>query len=127
MGLVLRNRPKDFHKGQEITSESMRGQNIDDHHIFPDAYLSGPEQRYKPGYGDHILNRTLIDSETNRRIGKNPPSVYIPAIENSLGQSAVDLFESHFCSPDELRADKVEAFIKERERKLRAAILEVTS
>ena len=124
MGLVLRNRPKDFHKGQEITSESMRGQNIDDHHIFPDAYL---QEVHKPGYGDHILNRTLIDSETNKRIGKNRPSVYIPAIENSLGQSAVDLFKSHFCSTDELKADNFEAFIKKRESKLRAAILEVTS
>ena len=127
MGLVLRNRPKDFHKGQEITSESMRGQNIDDHHIFPDAYLTGDQQGYKPGSGDHILNRTLIDSETNKRIGKNPPSVYIPAIETSLEHSAVGLFKSHLCSTEELKANDFEAFIKKRERKLRDAILEVTS
>ena len=127
MGLVLRNRPKDFHKGQEITSKSMRGENIDDHHIFPDAYLSGPTQGYKRGDGDHILNRTLIDSETNKKIGKNPPSKYIPAIENALGQNAVNLFKSHLCSIDALKADKFEAFIKQREKKLRDAIREVTS
>ena len=127
MGLVLRNKPRDFHKGNVITSESMRGQNIDDHHIFPDAYLSGDQQGYPSGSGDHILNRTLIDSETNRRIGKSPPSVYIPAIENSLGQSTVDLFNSHFCSIDKLKADDFETFLTERERKLRDAILEATS
>ena len=127
MGLVLRNRPKDFHKGQAITSESMRGQNIDDHHIFPVAYLRDCRQGYEPGDGDHILNRTLIDSETNKRIGKNPPSAYIPAIEQSLGQSVVGLFESHFCSIDELKTDDFPAFTGEREKKLRAAISEVTS
>ncbi len=126
MGLVLRNRPRDFHKGNEITSESMRGQNIDDHHIFPDAYLSGEQQGHPQGYGDHILNRTLIDSETNRRIGKNPPSAYIPAIENAQGPSTVDLFSSHFCSIDKLKADDFEGFIRERESRLRKAILEAT-
>ncbi len=127
MGLVLRNRPRDFHKGNEITSESMRGQNIDDHHIFPDAYLSESQQGYSPGYGDHILNRTLIDSETNRRIGKNPPSVYIPAIEKTLGESTVGLLRSHLCSIDKLKTDNFEAFITDRDRKMRTAIAAATS
>ena len=97
MGLVLRNGPKDFHKGERITSSVMRGQNIDDHHIFPDGWLR--DGGYKSGSGDCILNRTLIDSETNKRIWKNAPSKYIPEIERVLENESVyihDLFSFAF-------------------------------
>ena len=123
MGLVLRNSPRDFHKGALITGEAIQSQKIDDHHIFPDAYL-----REQGKSGDYILNRTLIDSETNKKIGKNAPSVYIPEIESALQvpSTASDLFESHFCSLSHLNADDFEGFIAAREQKFREAIAEVT-
>lgn len=130
MGLIIQNGAKDFHTLETITGEVMRARQIDDHHIFPDAYLRGEKQKYPPNAGDHILNRTLIDSETNKRIGKNPPSKYISEIEQALAESGGNtgqIFESHFCSIDELKADEVADFWSSRESKIRNAIKEVTS
>lgn len=126
VGLVLRNGPKDFHSGRRINAVKMDGRTIDDHHIFPDGWLR--DNGYGNGAGDCILNRTLIDSETNRRIGKKAPSIYIPDIENALtsATSMQDLLASHYCSIDALKSDDFHRFIKEREGQIWNAIREVT-
>ena len=126
MGLVLRNGPKDFHSGQRINAMVMDGRAIDDHHIFPDGWLR--DNGYGAGAGDCIINRTLIDSETNKRIGKKAPSTYIPDIENALtsATSMQDLITSHFCSINALKSDDFNTFMSERETQIWKAINEVT-
>lgn len=79
MALVIQHGAKDFHRGQTLTQDSILAQSVDDHHIFPRAYLnpSKEEPAYPVQLVDCILNRTMIDATTNRRIGKRPPNQYV--------------------------------------------------
>jgi hypothetical protein len=57
-------------------AETIQLQDLDDHHIFPQAYLKrhGITKRVDV---NTILNRTLISDETNRRISDKAPAVYL--------------------------------------------------
>jgi hypothetical protein len=80
--LILRNGPRDFHYASPLTPGVMLEQNVDDHHVFPKAYLK--TQKVPKELRDCVLNRTLIDAKTNRRLGKRPPSDYMEEIRSSL-------------------------------------------
>ena len=73
------NGVRDFHTQAVITRNLMEEQGIDDHHIFPDAYLrkTGVAQARTR---DCVLNRTLIDRTTNQTISDRPPSEYLTDI-----------------------------------------------
>ena len=60
----------------------MREYQVDDHHIFPDAFLQ--KQGIPPRLRDCVLNRTLIDRQTNIRISARGPSEYLPEIQQAL-------------------------------------------
>jgi hypothetical protein len=95
--LILRGAPRDFHYASKLTVETMLEQMVDDHHIFPYDYLKkkGVPERLR----DCVLNRTLIDAKTNRRIGARAPSDYLGEIRQSLKPvkdgSFQKLLESH--------------------------------
>jgi hypothetical protein len=126
--LILRRHPRDFHNNACITGDLMVEAHIDDHHIFPDAYLARanvPARRR-----DCILNRTLIDRSTNIRIRDRAPSDYLSDVKASLGAAdfAV-LLESHLLpagSDSPLLQDNFDAFIAWRQAALGAAIAAVT-
>ena len=87
MCLLLRTPSLDFHTTKPITTALLKQRIVDDHHIFPKAYLAEVSQgnpRFDTDEVDCVLNRTLIDKETNQRIGKNPPSVYLKVIRDEL-------------------------------------------
>jgi hypothetical protein len=75
----------------------MLEQMVDDHHVFPYDYLKkkGVPERLR----DCVLNRTLIDAKTNRRIGARAPSDYLGEVRQSLKPvkdgSFQKLLESH--------------------------------
>lgn len=91
--LLLRRDPRDFYNGAKITGDLIVEQHIDDHHIFPQAYLgSAVPSRLR----DCVLNRTLIDRKTNIRISNQPPAKYLESIRKVLGDSSfASLLESH--------------------------------
>lgn len=101
MCLVLRKQSLDFHSTQPITAALLNQKRIDDHHIFPKGYLASIGNRIDDTEIDSILNRTLIDTETNQRIGMNPPSVYLKDIRDHLKEHSSDpsvlerILESH--------------------------------
>src|SRR5439155_12299073 len=68
--LALRN-ARDWRRGEDI-----RLQELQDHHIFPQAFLSrhGITKRVDV---NTIVNRTLISNETNGRVRDKAPSNYI--------------------------------------------------
>jgi hypothetical protein len=90
MCLVLRSPSLDFHSTQPISAALIEQNHIDDHHIFPKGYLRSTAFKVPvtDNEVDCILNRTLIDKETNMRIGMNPPSVYLNQISNDMKQDA---------------------------------------
>lgn len=131
MALVLRNRAIDFHTREQITSKLMLDESIDDHHIFPDAFLKEHRPDLPGTLRDCILNRTHIDKITNIRIGKRPPSDYLAEIAEEAGDAKLDeILASHMLpsGPDSpLRADDFEGVIEYRRRALSEAVRQATT
>lgn len=102
---------------------------LDDHHIVPKGW--GREAGQET-YGDSILNRTPLTSDTNRNVIRNRlPNAYLPELITANGEAAVrGILESHFISPaafdillrDPFTARDFEAFLNERQRTIKDAI-----
>jgi len=111
MALTVDAGARDFYNGQKISASRINEGKIDSHHIFPKAYLKSPNSEL-------ILNRALIDSETNKIIGKNPPSVYLKAMESVYDPDRIaNVFASHaidFDSTGGMRNDDYDAFLRQR-------------
>jgi hypothetical protein len=126
--LILRNQARDFHSGEKISTELMKNEKIEDHHIFPKGYLRTKEKTTPNP--DSILNKTLIDSASNRRIRSKPPSVYMKELQGEhLGGRFADILDSHFIPSDPsspLWSDDYEAFIAARSEHLFSEILKAT-
>jgi hypothetical protein len=99
--LLLSRGPRDFHSGSKIDGDIIRVKRVDDHHVFPQAYLNkqGVSERLR----DCVLNRTLIDRDTDIRISSNPPASYMAAIRHALKSDETfrALLRSHMLPADE--------------------------
>jgi hypothetical protein len=97
---------------------------LDDHHIYPRAYLaSGPKMDLEPGETaqlmDCVVNRTLIPKNLNITIGKKPPQTYLAEIKRGNPNLEASL-QDHLV-PAELVTDpawngKFGAYLDERSR-----------
>ena len=131
MALILQNGALDFYKRGRITAQliSDRKNPVDDHHIFPQAFLN--KQNVPPALRDCILNRTYIDRTTNRRLSKRAPSDYFSEIRQKHGDQETDsLFNSHLLPPgadSPLLADNFEGFLTQREKLLLRLIQKKTT
>lgn len=125
--LVLRNGSIDFYEGKKITADLLKDKKIDDHHIFPDAYL---ESKGVPKMQrDCVINRTLIDRKTNQSIGKRPPSDYLRDIEEKLGKDVLEkVIKTHLIAENgqSLKQHSFEEFVEYRLNLLKQHIQEVT-
>ena len=128
--LVLSQNPRDFHSLDPLNRALITTNNVDDHHIFPDAHLreSGVESAKRR---DCILNRTLIDRNTNQSLGKTSPSRYFGGMRERIGEPKFgQLLESHLLPTEPLSSlltDDYDAFLNWRQEKLYAKIVSVTS
>ena len=126
--LVFRRGPRDFHNGARLTGDLMIEHNVDDHHVFPQAYLAkrGVEARAR----DCVLNRTLIDRKTNIRISDRAPSKYMAEIRQALGdETFAALLDSHLLPGDAdspLWSDDFDGFIARRQEAIWREIQRVT-
>jgi hypothetical protein len=135
MALVISCGARDFHHGQALTPASIAAQRVDDHHIFPRAYLnpSGEDPAYDWQLVDCILNRTMIDADTNQRIGKRPPDLYLGEIKSELEVAGPTVFDqvlgSHLLPPGEdstlIDAD-FDRFLSWREERFASKLSDVT-
>lgn len=112
MSLTIKSGAKDFYSGETMTAARIKERRIDSHHIFPKAYLSDLKK------SELILNRALIDSETNKIIGKMAPSKYLLKMETVHDQDKIaDVLESHAIDPYSsaaLHSDDYDRFLEER-------------
>ncbi len=102
------------------------GQAVDDHHIFPQKYLS---ESGRVGVIDSVLNHTLIDKVTNIRIGGNAPSVYLADMKRELHGALAEILDSHNLPPAEdgpLWKDRFEDFLRRRKERLEGELASVT-
>ena len=92
--LTLCGGARDFHTQAVITGKLMTEQGVDDHHVFPAAYLEGRE--VEPARKrDCVLNRTLIDRTTNQMIGARAPSDYLAEVRDTPGFPFDQVLGSH--------------------------------
>ena len=130
IALILRSEARDFHSVNRITASMVLEKKIDDHHVFPRGYLADSREEVAATLRDCVLNRTLIDKETNIRIGKKAPAVYLDEIEAELGAERLDkVLESHLLpgGPDSsLHEGRFSDFLDERQRRFAERIKEVT-
>lgn len=124
MNLIAIEGPKDFK-----ADDSIEFHDPDDHHIFPQKYLSETKDINGKKYDNQainvILNRTLISSVTNREILKSKPSDYIKIIVPAGRKT--EIMKSHLIDEkglERLERDDFKGFIEERERIILSKIRE---
>lgn len=118
---------RDFRSGNAIDVLAYFEDRLDVHHIFPKRWYV--ENQVPVGYADCIVNKTVIDARTNRRIGGRAPSDYLTRIENGDGIEAQDLdaiLRSHDIDPIALRRDDFAAFFTARFERLIKQIQDAT-
>jgi hypothetical protein len=120
---------RDFHTQSVITSNLIEQEGIDDHHIFPAAYLEKEKGISETKRRDCVLNRTLIDRTTNQMISDRAPSEYLDDIRKTPNFPFDSVLQSH-CLPtgdgSPLLKDDFEAFLTWRQEKLWIEIQRVT-
>ena len=118
--LILGNGARDFHTQAVITGKLMAEEEIDDHHVFPAAYLE--RSGVAPGrMQDCVLNRTLIDRTTNQMISDRAPSDYLAEIKRTKGFPFVHVLTSHglpAAADSPLLRDDYKAFLAWRQEHL---------
>jgi hypothetical protein len=111
--LALRG-ARDWRRG-----EAIQLQELQDHHIFPQAYLKRHGLTKKADLNT-IANRTLISNETNAKICDKPPASYVVDPEIFPSGTGDGLLGPHFIDPAilELMKDAAEALPDEEAAEL---------
>ena len=115
--LQMKQGGRDFRTGQPIDIHAYMEDAIDIHHIFPRHWCDDAERGIDSKIADCIVNKTALDAHTNRRIGGNAPSIYLPRIESGDGiePHVLDGFlRSHDIDPVALRRDDFKRFFNQR-------------
>ncbi|AZM47664.1 hypothetical protein DMB38_19395 [Streptomyces sp. WAC 06738] len=127
MCLLIKSRAEDFHTGQAMTRHRVQEVQIDSHHIFPKAYLAREENAES---AELILNRSLVDAETNRIIKDKAPSKYLADMAEAFGEDKLrSVLASHAITlePDSgIARDSYAAFLDERLKTIAQLIESVT-
>lgn len=126
--LILGRGARDFHTQAVITGKLMAEEGIDDHHVFPAAYLERKGVA-AARHRDCVLNRTLIDRTTNQMISDRAPSDYLAEIRYTPGFPFDAVLKSHTLPVGEvspLLRDDYEAFVAWRQQNLWEEIRKVT-
>lgn len=125
--LLMKEGAQDFRSGQEFNHTVFFGENVDIHHIFPQAWCKS--KGIKPDVFDSIINKTPLSYRTNRIIGGDAPSTYISHLESgnastpSIPPTNLDAYiASHLINPQLLRDDAFDAFMADRQARLLALI-----
>ena len=105
--LLMRDGGADFRTGEPIAAQTVFDDEIDIHHIFPRRWCE--KEEIEPGTYNSIINKTAISARTNRQIGGNAPSKYLPDLESTadIHPARMDeILASHRIAPDALRTDR---------------------
>jgi hypothetical protein len=117
--LLLREGARDWRTGELSDIQNYHGESIDIHHIFPRKWCRSngiPEHD-----ANSIINKTPLTSRTNRIVGGDAPSRYLPALEGKSGSSAEaadGYLASHMIDPTALRRDDFASFWNQRRKAL---------
>lgn len=117
--LLMQHGCKDFITGRATDVMTFFNDDIDIHHVFPQAWCK--KQGVEKAVFDSIINKTPLSKLSNISIGGDAPSVYLKRIEAKQGISSDDLdaiLRTHLVDPDHLRSDDFVAFYEARSKAL---------
>ena len=112
--LQMKSGAADWRTSQSLTTADWHSEKTDIHHIFPRRWCEKDANPRIPNrLFNSIINKTPIDPKTNRIIGGNAPSIYLPRLrgENS---NLRRVLETHWLNPDLLEADNFPQCFVER-------------
>jgi hypothetical protein len=129
--LLMKEGARDFRSGQNFDHTVFFGENVDIHHIFPQAWCK--KQGIAGNNFDSIINKTPLAFRTNRIIGGAAPSEYLLKLElgdkhtPGIEQTKLDDYiRSHLIDPVFLRKDDFEGFMNDRQTRLLNLIEQAT-
>ena len=115
--LLLWRDARDLRSGQTIDDTAFWDEQVDIHHIFPQAWC----REAKVENYDSVVNKTPLAQKTNRIIGGSAPSEYLSKLvdQGATDDATLDeCLESHLIDPSLLRSDDYEAFYRKRKGEL---------
>ena len=131
--LLMKEGAQDFRSGQRFDHTVFFGEDVDIHHIFPQAWCK--KNGISPKIYDSIINKTPLSSLTNKIVGGNAPSTYLSKLEKGnrgSGTPPIDplnldaYLSSHLINPNLLRTDDFEKFMADRQKSLIGLIEKAT-
>ena len=121
--LLMRSGCRDFITGRPAEIMTFFNDQIDVHHVFPQAWCKA--QGIAPKVFNSIANKSPLSRSSNASIGGDAPSVYLRRIEERDGVSSASLdsiLRSHLIDPEHLRKDDFEGFFDARLKALSGLI-----
>ena len=132
--LLMRKGAKDFRTGRGYEVAVFFDDNVDIHHIFPEAWCKAKGIDVK--VYDTVINKTPLSFRTNRKLGGVAPSEYLARLEGGMSRDGEDpaiprealdeYLESHCVPVESLRADDFDRFMEERRRRLLGLVATAT-
>ena len=104
--LQMKSDAADWRSAEPLTFATINDENIDIHHIFPVAWATRADPEVPRRLYDSVINKTPIDALTNRIIGGQAPSRYLPRLRQDVDEGRLNsILESHWLDPDLLEKD----------------------
>ena len=121
--LLMRCGAEDFRSGQPFDQTVFFDENVDIHHVFPEAWCK--QRGIKPEVYNSIVNKTPLSARTNRIIGGVAPSTYLARLEKGGEQNPpiaidrlVSILRTHEIDNGVLRANDFDVFFNGRRERL---------
>ncbi len=117
--LLMKFGCRDFITGKPTDIMTFFNDDIDIHHIFPQAWCKS--QGIPASMFDSVVNKTPLSKRTNILIGGNAPSHYLKEIQDKHGlapDQIDEILRSHLIEPELLRANDWKAFFAARQKAL---------
>jgi hypothetical protein len=131
--LLMKDGAKDFGLGKKFDHIFFFGERVDIHHIFPQDWCKKQKPPIPPAVYDSIINKTPLSYRTNRTIGGSAPSAYLAKLLKGNAETPpiepenLDAYlESQLIDPTLLYADRFDAFMADRQKRLLALIERAT-
>ena len=105
--MQMKHGAADWRTGQALSFNDIHDRSVDIHHVFPKRWCENDANPPIPRrLFDSIINKTPIDSHTNRLIGGRAPSGYLPRLRRDIdGTQLEDVLIAHWIDPDKLESD----------------------
>ena len=116
--LQMKEGASDWRTDSLLVLDTHHEKGIDIHHIFPVAWCE--TERVPSWLYNSIVNKTPIDTHTNKMIGGAAPSRYLPKLEQYIAADKLrSVLQHHWVNPDLLRQDDFAGcFVERGERML---------